>query len=149
MAADQFVIVPRPPVRAFALAAVLAVVGAALVVVPADGAPRIILVVLGIVLFVAAALLVGLAWAASRRQRVTIELDADGYRVDAPTGMRVGTWKDVTRVTTAPGRLTLHQGEAERVHLVAPNGRVPQLDEIAEAVSKRLDDDRGYTIWEG
>lgn len=149
MAADQFVIVPRLPVRAFALAAVLALVAAGLVVVPLDGVLRTVLVVVAVVLFVLAALVVGLAFAASRRQRVTVNLDEDGYRVDTPAGVRLGTWKDVTRVTTAPGRITLHQGEEERVHLVAPTGQVPQLDAIAQAISKRLDDDRGYQIWQG
>ena len=135
--------------RAFAVAAVLAVVGAGVTVLPLDGAARVAVIVVGILLIVAAAALVGLAFAASRRQRVTIELDEAGYRVNSPTGVRSGSWQDVTRVTAAPGRITLHRGETERVHLVAPQGQLPQFDAIAEAISKRLDDDRGYQIWQG
>ena len=100
-------------------------------------------------LIVAAAALLGAAFAASRRQQVVVELDEAGYRVDSPAGVRAGTWKDATRVTTAPGRITLHQGADERVHLVAPQGQLPEFDAIVKAVSEHLDADRGYTVWEG
>ncbi len=96
----------------------------------------------GIVLVVA-------ALSATRRQRVLVELGEQGYRVDAPDGVRTGKWADVKRVTAAPGRITLHQGDDERVHLVAPGGQTPQLEAIAAGISKRLDDDRGYQVWEG
>lgn len=140
---------PRPPVRAFAVAAVLALLGAGAVVVPVTGVAQTVLVVVGIVLLVLAALLLVLAFTSSRRQKVTVHLDESGYRVDSPSGVRLGAWADVTRVTTAPGRITLHQGDDERVHLVAPAGQLPQFEAIEQAISQRLDDDRGYTIWEG
>ena len=149
MAADQFVIDPRPPARAFVLAAALSVTGAVLAVLPLEGALRWVLVVLGILLIAAAGLLMGLAVASMRRQRVVVVLDDDGFRVDSPTGVRSGAWAEVTRVTAAPGRITLHQGETERVHLVAAAGKLPQFDAIAHAISQRLDDDRGYQIWQG
>lgn len=142
-------IVPRPSVRAFAVAAALALACVALLLVPTDGVLRTVLVVGGIVLLALAGALIGLAVATARRQRVTISLDEAGYRVDSPAGVRGGTWKDVTRVTAGPGRITLHQGDAERVHLVAPDGRLPQFEALAGAISKRLDDDRGYRIWTG
>ena len=140
---------PRPPVRAFAVAAVLALLGAGAVVVPVTGVAQTVLVVVGIVLLVLAALLLVLAFTSSRRQKVTVHLDESGYRVDSPSGVRLGAWADVRRVTTAPGRITLHQGDDERVHLVAPAGQLPQFEAIEQAISQRLDDDRGYTIWEG
>jgi len=143
------VIVPRPPVRAFALAAVLALAGAGALIITSEGWLRTMLIVVGIALVVLAVLLLALALAGVRRQRVTVHLDDAGYRVDSPAGVRSGAWADVTRVTTAPGRITLHQGDAERVHLVAPNGQVPQFEAIEQAISKHLDADRGYTIWEG
>ena len=149
MAADRFVITPRPPVRAFAVAALLAAGGAVVAVLPVEGALRVAVIVLGVLLIVAAAALLGAAFAASRRQQVVVELDEAGYRVDSPAGVRTGSWKDVTRVTTAPGRITLHQGADERVHLVAPQGQLPELDAIVKAVSEHLDADRGYTVWEG
>ena len=142
-------IVPRPPVRAFALAAVLALAGAGALIITSEGWLRPMLIVVGIALVVLAVLLLALALAGVRRQRVTVHLDAAGYRVASPAGVRSGAWADVTRVTTTPGRITLHQGDAERVHLVAPSGQVPQFEAIEQAISKHLDADRGYTIWEG
>ena len=148
-AADQFVIDPRPPVRAFAVAAVLALVGAGVAVIPAPGLWQTLLIICGLVLIVGAIVLVVAALSAARRQRVMVELGEQGYRVDAPDGVRTGTWADVKRVTAAPGRITLHQGDDERVHPVVPSGQTPQLEAIAAAISKRLDDDRGYQVWEG
>ena len=149
MAADNFIIDPRPPVRAFLLAAVVSALGAILAVMPLDWPWRWILVGFGIVLIAAAGLLIGLAIASMRRQRVVVELDETGFRVDSPAGAQSGTWAEVTRVTSAPGRITLHKGDTERVHLVAPTGDLPQFEALSQAISQRLDDDRGYTIWEG
>ena len=148
-AADQFVIEARPPVRAFAVAAVLALAGAGVAVVPASGMWQALLIICGLVLIVGGTVLVVAALSATRRQRVLVELGEQGYRVDAPDGVRTGKWADVKRVTAAPGRITLHQGDDERVHLVAPGGQTPQLEAIAAGISKRLDDDRGYQVWEG
>lgn len=149
MAADQFVIVPRPPVRAFALAAVLALAGAAVVLIPSEGALRTALVLIAVVLLACAVLLIGLAVLAPRRQRVTVHLDEAGYRVESAAGVREGAWQDVTRVTRAPGRITLHHGPGERVHLIVPEGQLPQFEAIARSISQHLDDDRGYQVWQG
>lgn len=148
-APDQFVIDPRPPVRAFAVAAVLALAGAGVAVIPAPGLGQTLLIILGLLCIVGAVALVVAAVTAARRQRVVVELGETGYKVDGPSGISTGTWTDVTRVTASPGRITLHQGDDERVHLVAATGQTPQLDAIASAISKRLDADRGYRVWEG
>lgn len=146
---DQFVITSRPPVRAFAVAAALAVVGAIVAVIPAPAQWQTLLIILGLVFIVGAVVLVVAALTASRRQRVLVALTRSGYRVDGPSGVRTGTWEDVTRVTASPGRITLHQGDDARVHLVAPGGQTPQLHAIASAISRRLDDNRGYHVWQG
>ena len=148
-ATDQFVITSRPPVRAFAVAAALAILGAVVAVLPVPGLWQTLLIILGLVLIVGAVGLVVAALTASRRQRVLVELGDSGYRVDGPGGVRSGQWADVTRVTASPGRITLHQGDDERVHLVAAGGQTPELDAIATAISKRLDAHRGYQLWEG
>ncbi|MFT3876603.1 MAG: hypothetical protein QM708_09305 [Propioniciclava sp.] len=149
MAADVFVMTPRPPVRALALAAVFAIGGAALIVAPTPGVWRTIFAILGGLVLLVAVLLGLLAFAMPRRQRVTVSLDDAGYRVDGPSGVRVGTWASVTRVTAVPGRLTLHQGDNERIHLVSPGGPTLQMDALGEAISRRLDANRGYTRFEG
>ena len=106
---------PRPPVRALALAAVLAIAGAASIVAPVGGVWGTVLVVLGVVLLGFALALGVLAFAAPRRQQVVIRVDDEGYRVDAPGGVRQqGDWAAVTRVTATPGRLTLHRGDDRR-----------------------------------
>lgn len=117
--------------------------------IPATGGWRTLLIVVGIVLIVGAAALILAALAAARRQQVTVSLDEDGYRVDGAGGVRQGQWSDVTRVTASTGRITLHQGDDERVHLVSSAGQVPELDAIAQAISARLDDNRGYQVWAG
>lgn len=140
---------PRPPVRALALAAVLAIAGAASIVAPLGGVGGAILVVFGAVLLVCALALGLLAFAAPRRQQVVIRVDDEGYRVDAPGGVRQGDWAAVTRVTATPGRLTLHRGDHERVHLVSPAGPTQEMDALGEAISRHLDANRGYRTFEG
>ena len=141
---------PRPPVRALALAAVLAIAGAASIVAPVGGVWGTVLVVLGVVLLGFALALGVLAFAAPRRQQVVIRVDDEGYRVDAPGGVRQqGDWAAVTRVTATPGRLTLHRGDHERVHLVSPAGPIQEMDALGEAISRHLDANRGYRTFEG
>jgi len=149
VAADEFVMTPRPPVRALALAAVLAIAGAVLIVVPVGGVGGIVLTVAGAVLLVCALALGLVAFAVPRRQKVVIRVDDEGYRVEAPGGVRQGEWSAVTRVTASPGRLTLHQGERERVHLVSPAGPTHEMDALGEAISRHLDANRGYRTFEG
>ncbi len=139
---------PRPPVRALALAAALAIAGAVSIVVPLGGAVGTILVVVGVVLLMGALVLGALAFAVPRRQQVVIRVDDEGYRVDASGGVRQGDWASVTRVTASAGRLTLHRGENERVHLVSPAGPTHEMDALGEAISRHLDANRGYRAFD-
>ena len=138
---------PRPAVRAFGLAAALTLGGAALAVAAAVSAWPAPVQWLGFALIGAGLGLVVVAVWAARRARVTVELDAAGYRVVEPGGVRTGTWAEVSKVTAAPGRLTLHAGPERRVHLIGPPG--PQLDAIAGEIARRLDADRGLRHLEG
>ncbi|MFV0451895.1 MAG: hypothetical protein ACK5LS_06575, partial [Propioniciclava sp.] len=72
---SRYVLRARPPVRAFVLAAVLTLGGAALAVAASQFAWPGALVVLGIVLIVLGVALLGLAAAAAQRQEVTVVLD--------------------------------------------------------------------------
>ena len=49
----------------------------------------------GLVLILGGIVLVVAALSATRRQRVLVELGEQGYRVDAPDGVRTGKWADV------------------------------------------------------
>ncbi len=137
-------ITPRLPVRAFGLAALLALVGAGLGVAGEWAGWPVFWPVLGAVLMVAGFALLAWAYVAARRQRVTIHLADDGYRIVEPTGERAGTWAQVSRLTGAPGVLTLHLGDDERVQLVTSPDKIEALDAVASDIGRRLDADRGY-----
>lgn len=95
-------------------------------------------------MLVAAIALVVAAALAARRQQVTIELDADGYRITEPGRLRSGRWAEVTKVTGAPGRITLHHGEDERIQLFVTPERTADLAALSDDIGRRLDRSRGY-----
>lgn len=138
------VLKPRVAVRAFVVAAALAVGGAGLAVGAAAAGWPWWVVAVGVLALAGALALVGAATASVRRHRVTIELSPDGYRVVEPTRVREGRWADVTKVTGAPGRITLHHGDDGRVQLFVPPERMAELDAVAADIGRRLDRSRGY-----
>ena len=141
---------PRPAVRAFAIAAVAVLAGAFLLVGSSAWAWGTIGVVAGIVIMVGGVALALAAIVAARRQRVVVTLNAEGFLVVTPQSEpHSGTWASVTRVTAAPGRLTLHQGGERRVHLIAPAGSSADLDALGVAIGRQLDVDRGYSAYLG
>lgn len=84
---------------------------------------------------------------AARAQSVTVTLDEMGFRVLSPGGREhSGAWARVTRVTGAPGRITIHEGDC-RTHLIAPAGSDANMDDIAAAIERHLDLNRGYTAY--
>ena len=150
MSTQQFVIRPRPAVRAFALAAVGVLLGAVAVVGGSAWGWGVSGTIVGVVLMLAGVGLAVLAVVAARRQTVTVTFDASGFRVHDPSGREHGgTWAAVNRVTAAPGRITLHEGDERRTHLIAPAGSGTDLDAIAAAIGRHLDSDRGYTAYRG
>lgn len=150
MSAEQFVIRPRPAVRAFALAAGLAVVGVLLVLADSVLGWGAIAFALAVLFVLAAVALAVLALLAPGRQAVTVTLDDEGFSVRSPqSDDHSGRWADVTRVTAAPGRITLHEGDERRTHLIAPTGSDADLEEIGHAISAHLDTNRGYTTFTG
>ena len=106
------------------------------------GWPTAVLV-LGVLLVAAALALIAAAIVSSGRQAVRVELSDAGYRVAQPSETNEGAWADVTKVTQAPGRLTFHQGDSSRFHIIAPHASA-QLEAMASDIAGRLDRDRGY-----
>ncbi|QIK72450.1 hypothetical protein G7070_09445 [Propioniciclava coleopterorum] len=150
MSTQEFVIRPRPAVRAFALAAAAALLGALALVGGSAWGWGVVGTTVGIVLMLGGLGLAILAVVSARRQAVTVSFDDEGFRVaSAGEPTHTGTWSAVTRVTGAPGRLTLHEGDERRTHLIAPRGSDADLDAIGEAIGHHLDADRGYTAFEG
>lgn len=145
---NTYVLKPRPPMRAFFLAAILSALGALLVVVAAAnhlGAAWITLafIVLGIGLALG---LVG--WVSMSRMQTTIKLDDAGYQISGPGVDKRGEWSDVTKVTTSNGdtHLTMYHGEVGRTHIMCPGGQDGrQMAALAQDIADHLDKSRGYS----
>ncbi|WP_300079331.1 hypothetical protein [Propioniciclava sp.] len=144
METTTHVLRPRVAVRAFVVAAALAVVGAGLTVGASAAGWPAWLAAGGVLVLAAAVALVVAAAITARRQQVTIELDADGYRITEPGRVRSGLWAEVSKVTGAPGRLTLHHGVEQRVQLFVTPERTSDLDAVAADIGRLLDRSRGY-----
>lgn len=134
--------------RSFALGAVVVMAGAITVVGGfASWGFGIAGAVVGAVMMLGG---LGLSLAAvlsARAQSVTVTLDDEGFHVLSPGGCEhAGAWAHVTRVTGAPGRITLHEGD-RRTHLIAPLGSDANMDAIAAAIEYHLDINRGYRAY--
>lgn len=136
---------PRPPVRAFGLAAALALVGVGFFVTPElfswPGGVRAI----GIVFIVLGFVILALAVVTMQRMRVEIALDDVGYRVIGPFGARGGRWADVVRVTRAAGQLVLYGRDGRRTVIALPRGGAGDLDALGADIARHLDAHRGYS----
>ncbi len=144
MAETTHLVKPRPPVRAFGLAALLVVLGASLAVLADLLGWHVAVTVMGVVAILAGAGLVWLAINAVRAMQVRVVLDDAGYRVEGPGAPRAGLWADVTRVTRAPGRITIHLRDGSLTHLVVPHGGSADMAAIGADIVRRLDASRGY-----
>ena len=143
----QFVLSAPPPVRALAIAAGLAVVGALLLVLwvvldwPAGLAVlAVVLLVLGVALGVAALVL-------TARVRTTVQTDDQQMAVARAGRSSVARWVDVDEVKVVGHRLTLRNKEgAGLVTVLNPRARAnPVFLALMAEVQQRLDADRGYS----
>ena len=135
---------PRPPVRAFGMAAAFAVVGLGFFAAPELLGWHDILRAIGIVSILVGFAILALAIAAMQRMRVEIVLDQDGYRVIGPFGARTGTWQDVVRVTRGAGQIVLYGRDDRRTVIAMPRGGAGDLDALGADIARHLDVHRGY-----
>ncbi|MCW5950698.1 MAG: hypothetical protein KIT69_00290 [Propionibacteriaceae bacterium] len=135
---------PRPPVRAFGVAAVLALVGLGFFMAPELFGWHDILRAIGIVFILLGFGILALAIVAMQRMKVEIILDDDGYRVIGPFGARTGGWADVVRVTRATGRIVLYGRDERRTVIAMPRGGVGDLNALGTDIARHLDAHRGY-----
>lgn len=145
---ETYDLVPPPPVRAYAIAGLVALVGAGLTVTARASGWGTGVVAIGLALLATGVVLLVAAVLAIRRLRVRVHLFDDGFRVTGPAGEREGAWSDIIKVTlSADGhRLTLHHTPERRTYLVTPHGpNDPELERLGMAIARRLDADRGYT----
>ena len=141
MAATWYLIQPPPPVRAFAVAAVAALLGALLLVVSLSSGWHVAFAVIGGVLLVAGLALTALALYIMRQATLRLTLRADGYAVTGNGTRLEGAWREVTRVTVTKERerLTIHHHDDRRTNLVFPIAQNSQIDDVIADVRGRLD----------
>lgn len=143
---SRYLIKPRPPVRAFFIAAVASVAGAALLVLAlTQGWHWVVAVVGGVLIAVGVALAV-LAFLAPERQKVQLTFTPDGYRLEGQGSSESGLWEDVTRVTQSVDgrRVTIFSGEEARHHLMFAPGSDVDIELVLQDLSVRLDAAKGY-----
>lgn len=142
-----YILEPQLPLRAFAIAAGLSLVGGSLIALGHSGGWHWALLVMAWLLLAGGvALAIAAVWSL-RSMRTFIDLTEEGYAIRGPGGLKSGTWDQVTKVTqTLDGRhLTLYHGEVGRTHILRPaRSDDHQLAELLADMSQRLDSNRGY-----
>lgn len=142
------------PIRALVFASALSVVGAGLSTLSSALAWPGAFIVLGLLLLGAGVGLAVAAWLISRRQRASVTLNDDGYRVRTGAGHEQGAWAEVTKVsmTEDGSRISLTQGsggDESTTHILRPASRLKTeaalWESLAGDIASRLDKNRGYT----
>lgn len=141
MAATSYLIQPPPPVRAFAIAAVAALLGALLLVVALSSGWHVAFAVIGGLVLVAGLALTALALHVMRQATLRLTLTADGYTVTGNGTRLEGVWREVSRVTVTKerDRLTIHHHDDRRANLIFPITANSQIDDVIADLRERLD----------
>ena len=145
MSPTSYTIQSRPPVRAFAIAAVGALLGAFLIVFAASGewiVLDVILVIVGALLLLGGVLLAGVGFLVLRRTTVTLTLDDDGYQLVGGGRDHRGRWLEVNQVTQSEDGLhvTVYHGPERRTHVLFSGP--DQIDAVLDDMRTRLKDSR-------
>lgn len=140
MAKTTYLIQPRPPVRAFAIAAVATLLGALLLVAALNSGWHVAIAVLAGIVVVSGLGLLVTAFLSMGRMAVEVTFDAEGYRVQGREVEGEGQWIDVTKVTqTQSGsRITIHHGPSRATYLMFPGNDKAQVDQVIEDLRARL-----------
>ena len=144
---ERYVLALRPPVRALAITAVTALLGALLVVLAQVFELGLVLVIIGGALLLFAVSLGLISALLVARLRSTVVLDAEAIRVIRGRRTSRVPWSAVDHVMLKGPRLTVvtkpDQGEA--VTVVNPRTPTdPTFRSLVAAVQGRLNADRGY-----
>lgn len=138
-----YTIKPRPPVRAFVLAAALSVVGALVMVL----GEALLWTILGGVLLGLGLVLLVVALISMRTMQVKVHLDDEGFHARGPNIDKRKAWSDVTKVALSQDEthLVFSHGEVERTHLFCPGGAGDEeFAAMITDITERLDASRGY-----
>jgi len=136
-----YLLKPRVPGGTW-LAVACLVIGAALVGVTFLVFPSLVLKIVGFVLAGIGLALLIITIVATRKQRVWVTFDDEGYTVEGPRGEFSGSWIDVTDVTVSrkTAKIALWHGPHRRT-IIAHPGRVmdDEFMRIREAIRTHLE----------
>ena len=140
MAESTYLIQPRPPVRAYLVAAIAALAGALLVVGALAQGWHVAVLVIGGVLLAAGVALTVAAFLSMSRLAVHVVFDDDGYAVRGVDAEHSGKWLDVTKLTVSEdgGHVTIYHGAGRRTHLLFPGRERTLVDDVLADATARL-----------
>jgi Bacterial PH domain len=144
---ERFALTAAPPIRTLAIAALVAIVGAALMVGSRALSLGPVVLVVGAagLAFAIALALAGVILAS--RLRSTLVLDTDGITLVRGRRTERLPWSDIESVRLTGPRLTFLTKTASgtAVSVINPRGRTdPVFAALVTAIRDRLDVDRGY-----
>ncbi|WP_040283620.1 hypothetical protein [Tessaracoccus massiliensis] len=140
MAETTYLIQARPPVRAFAIAAVATLLGAVVLVAALSSGWHVLVAILGGMVMAAGFVLFAAAFTTMGRNAVQVTFTEDGYRVEGREVNGEGHWGDVTKVTqTQSGnRVTIQHGPDRATYLMFPGNDPKQVDDVVLDIRERL-----------
>jgi hypothetical protein len=142
---QRFTLTAPVPVRALAIAAVTAVVGAGLAVASRMLDLGAVVLGVGLVGIGLALALVVAALVLEARARTDLSLQSDAVTVRRAGQAQRVAWADIDNVTLTGPRLTLVRKSGNPVVVVNPRTPAdPTFTALLAALSRRLDADRGY-----
>lgn len=142
MGEQIYLLKPRPPVRAYGIAAVASLLGALFLVLSLTNQWHAAITVFGgIVLLLGLALLV-VAMLSMQRHTVRVAISDDGYSIEGTLQAHNGKWYDVSKITQSVdgGHVTIYHDNVRRTHLIFPGPGDPEL------ISVVLDDIRARVV---
>lgn len=140
---ETHVLTPRPPVRAYAIAAAAAVVGAVLIVA-GSVTPMAPLRIAGTVLLVLGGALAILALIMVLRLSTTVIMDTDGLEVRRLGRRQRIPWAEVTSVKATRHHFIVVASSGGTEFVNPRDGEDPTVVALMTAIRDRLDANRGY-----
>ena len=142
---QRFTLTAPPPVRALAIAAVTALVGAGLMVASRGLDLGPVVLVVGLVGLGLAVALAVAAFVLGARVRADLVMGPEAITVRRNGDVRRVPWADIDSVTLSGARLTLVRKTGAGVVVVNPRTPTdPTFTALISAIQHRLDADRGY-----
>ena len=141
----RFTLTAPPPVRALAIAAVTALVGAGLMVASRVLDLGTVVLVVGLVGLGLAVALAVAALVLAARARTDLDLESEAVTIRRAGQVRRVPWADIGTVTLTGPRLALVRKTGDDVVVVNPRAPTdPTFTALLAALQNRLDNDRGY-----